>query len=569
MATIPMQRDIGVRRGRWLTAGIVLIILVIGIALVVNTMSVRTAAPTLSTTTVAPGSIVATVAGSGAIAAAQTLNLGFKTAGSVTDVLVKEGDMATIGQPLARLDTRDLELKVASAQAQLDSARVKLAQVQNGDVRPTEISAQQAMIASAEAQVRSAQAQLAALKNPTPDQISAAQTNVRQAELTLQSQRNNSSATKTKAEQDLQKAAEALTQAQSKYSTALQNWSYVQDTGNDPSNPTVTNAQGKEVGNKLSDTQRQQYYDTFIQAQAALRSAEAAVVQAQISYDNARQAEPNTIQQSEATLANAQAQLAALKNPSKNTIAQRQASVDQAQATLAQAQANLQKLSAGGTANEIAIQQASVTQAEVALAQARLALEQMTLVSPFNGVVTAVTIVPGSNVSTAANAISLIDRSTLHVDLKLSENDVAAVHLGQPVDLVIDALKDWSAQGIVSYIAPSSESSNGVVTYAVRVSFPDSDPRVKVGMTANLVITTSKKDQVLLVPNSALLPKGAERVVQVLNADGTIREVEVQTGLSDGSNMEITSGLKAGDKVVTVPTTSTTAPRTGFFGIGR
>ena len=71
----------------------------------------------------------------------------------------------------------------------------------------------------------------------------------------------------------------------------------------------------------------------------------------------------------------------------------------------------------------------------------------------------------------------------MHVDLKLSENDVAKVQLGQPVTLTIDALKDWKASGSVSYIAPSAENSNDVVTYRVRVDFPDDDARVKVGMT--------------------------------------------------------------------------------------
>jgi len=104
------------------------------------------------------------------------------------------------------------------------------------------------------------------------------------------------------------------------------------------------------------------------------------------------------------------------------------------------------------------------------------------------------------------------------------------------------------------------------VTYRVRVNFPDDDARVKVGMTANLSIITATKDGVLLVPNTALLPKGASHAVQVLGADGkTTTEVEVQTGLSDSTQTEITSGLKAGDKVVTNP--SVARPTSGgLFG---
>ncbi len=206
----------------------------------------------------------------------------------------------------------------------------------------------------------------------------------------------------------------------------------------------------------------------------------------------------------------------------------------------------------------MAIQQAAVTQAEQTLKQAQLKLEQATLKAPFAGVVTAVNIVPGSNASgsnssssnstssstssssSSSGAISLIDRSTLHVDLKLSENDVAKVQLGQNVALTIDALKDWQAAGTVSYIAPSSETSNGA----------------------------DKQDNVLVVPSTALLPKGAGHAVQVVSADGkTTSEVDVQTGLSDGTNTEITSGLNAGDKVVTTPSTTTTTQRSGgLFG---
>ncbi len=202
----------------------------------------------------------------------------------------------------------------------------------------------------------------------------------------------------------------------------------------------------------------------------------------------------------------------------------------------------------------------------MSLAQAQLALEKTTLKAPFNGLVTAVTLVTGGTAGSAT--ISILDRSILHVDLKLSENNVAKVALGQPVTLSSDAIKDWNVSGTISYIAPSAETTNGVVTYVVRVSFPDTDKRIKFGMTANVIITTNSKDAVLQVPNSALLPKGAGHSVQVLSADGkTKTEVDVQTGLSDGTNTEITSGLKEGDKVVTVPATTTTTQRGGWpFG---
>ncbi len=526
MSSTTLPRGQGLSRGRWLGGGIAMIVVVIMIALAINSFRGRaTTTQAAATVPVTRSGIVATIAGSGSVAAERTLALPFQTSGSVTEVLVQEGDTVTAGQPLARLDDRDLQLEVSSAQANLASAQARLAQAQQGNATPEDMAAAQANVASAEAQLqktrtgnvtradiagaeaqlRSAQAQLDALKNPSPDKISAAQLKVTQAQINLQKTRDNDSVTKTRAELDLQKAAAALTQSQAAYSTAIQNWQYVQDTGNDPLKPTVTDSKGAEQDNSLNGAQQQQYYQSFVQAEAALHSAEQAVQQAQVTFDNARQQEVIDIQQAEAQLADAQQQLAALMHPTASGLAQAQASVDQARANLQkvrqggteadiaasqanvdQAQANLQKLTAPATASDLSIQQASVAQAEQALKQAQLRLENATLKAPFAGLVTAVAIIPGSIAGSATPAITLIDRDPLRVELKLSENDVVKVQLDQPVTLTIDSLTGWKADGKVSYIAPAAETSNGVVTYAVRVSFPDEAASVKVGMTANL-----------------------------------------------------------------------------------
>ena len=199
-------------------------------------------------------------------------------------------------------------------------------------------------------------------------------------------------------------------------------------------------------------------------------------------------------------------------------------------------------------------------------------MDNTTLKAPFDGIVAQVSAVPGSAASAAAPALRLINRNPLHVDLRLSENDVAQVELGQDVTLTIQSLGDWATQGKVSYIAPAADNNNGLVTYAVRVSFPDSDPKVKVGMTADMKIVTAVKDNLLLVPNTALLPKGSGRVVQVPAQDAqgrpTTREVEVQTGLTDGLRTEITSGLEDGQAIIALPSNGASRSNgmSGFFG---
>lgn len=596
-------------RGRWLVGGIVLIVLAILAGVLLSTAPSRAATTAQQTVAVTRGSITARVDGSGTVAAAQSLDLNFQSSGTVTEVLVEEGDMIEAGQPLARIDTRDLQAQVDSAQANLNSAIAQLEQAAQGNATPQEIAAQEASvrnaqanlektrtngvtaadIASDEANLRSAQARLDALKNPSQAEISSAELKVRQAEIDVQNTRDTQSKNKTQAELQMQQAVDALTKAQAAYGEAKYNWEYVQETGNSPTTPETTNAQGESVDNKLSEGQRQQYATAFVQAEASLRTAELDVKNAQVAYDNARQSEVSQVQNAEAVLADAQKQLEALRNPTASDLAEAQASVDQAraqlqktrqggtkadiaaaQASVDQARANLEQLTAPATETDLQVRQAAVDQAEQSLKQAQIALENATLTAPFSGVISAVNIVPGSSVGSGTTApITLINRNPLHVDMSLSENDVAKVQADQPVTLTIDALADWTAEGTVSYIAPAATESNGVVTYKVRVDFPDSDERVKVGMTANISIVTATKENVLLVPSTALLPKGTGQVVQVPNEQTGQQqptEIDVQTGLSDGTYTEIVSGLSEGQQILAAPSEQTQAGPGGPFG---
>lgn len=571
-----------------------MIILVIIAALAINNLRSRSQTQTATTVAVARGTIIASIAGSGSVAAERSLDLPFQTNGIVTEVLVKEGDFVSAGQMLARLDNRDLQLQVSNAQANLDSANARLAQAQEGNARPEDLAAAQASlanaqaqytktrtgnitaadIASAEAALRSAQAKLDdLLAGPKPAQISSAQAKQEQARANLEQVRTNASITKSKSEQDVMVAANALRDAQDQLSKIF--WQ------------THTSESTWKKG--PDDRGYQDDVDSYNDALRTAQDAEAKLHQSQLAQQNAAAQEQTNIATAESQLRDAEEQLRITsEGATRAEIIQAQASVDQQRASLQklrqggtpadiaaakanvdQAKANLEKLTAAATTTDLRIQQANVAQVEQTLKQAQLKLENATLRAPFAGIITKVTIVPGSSANSTTAAFQLIDRSTLHVDLKLSENDIAKAKLGLPVTLTIASLSGWKTQGSVSYIAPSATSTNDVVTYAVRVSFPDADPSVKVGMTANLNIITAQKDGVLLVPNTALLPKGAGHVVQAPGDNGAAtKELDVQIGLSDGTQTEVLSGLNEGQRIIALPNTTTTRnnARPGFFG---
>lgn len=559
-----------------------------------------TATPVTTTAPLTRGDLTISVTGSGTVAPAASVDLPFQVAGQVTAVNVAVGDAVKAGQALTTLDTRDLQNQVAAAQAAVQAAQANLDQLQHGGATPQDLANAQAALAgaqaaaqktrtgnvtaadiqSAQAAVQSAQAKLDALLHPSPAVLSTTQANLIQAQTNLQNTRDSDSAAKTNGYQAMQQAVDNLTKAQSAYSTALQNWQWVQAKGTDPLQPSTKNAAtGKSVANKLSSGQAQQYYDAYVQAQAALQSAQSAVQQAQVAYDTARQKETADIPQAEQQVASAQTQLDLLQHPTADDVVQAQAAVTQARAALTklkqggtpadiaqaqaqvtQAQSSLDKLTAPSAPSAIAAGQASLASAQVQLQSAQLNLDHATIQAPFDGVVAAVNVTPGTIVSASTVAVTVIDRSTFHLALNLSETDAAAVQVGQPVQVTFDALPNITLKGKITNVSPAATTVQNVVTYQVLVSIDPGNTPVKAGMSATAVIQTQTISNALLVPSRAIQTRGSSQVIQMAPVQGGNAQpttVRITTGASANGQTVITGvvapaglALNAGDQVV-------------------
>jgi HlyD family secretion protein len=618
----------GLPQARWLALPVLLAV----IAGVVFWQLLARLAPVTATTTgtVTQGSLTTTVSGSGSVAAARSVDLSFQESSTITVVNVAVGDAVKAGQVLATIDTKDLKLALQQAQASLKAAQANYDQTKNGTTTASDLASAQAAldsakaaytktktgtvtdVQSAQANLAAAQAKLDALKNPTQADISAAQSKLDQAKTSLQSTQNSASQTKTNAQLALQNSVNALTQAQSKFATAQENWQHVQDTGTDPTQPSVTDSTGKKKPNTLNDAERQQYYDAFVQAQASLDSAQNAVTQAQVAYDAARQKEVTDNTQAQAAVQDAQATLDALLHPDANDLAQAQAAVTQAQtqltslqkggtqaslasaqAQVTQAQANLDKLTAPPTDANLAAAEASVLQAQANVDSAQNNLDKATLVAPFDGVVSAVGLQVGSTTgstisssgstsssssNSSTSSITLVDRSQLHINVNLSETDAAKVAIGQPVSLTFDAVPNVTLTGTVATIAPAATTSQNVVTYPVQINFDVGKAPIKIGMSATADIQVQKIDNAILAPSRAVQTVGAGKAVTVLQGNQPVT-VEVETGATSNGQTEILSCvatgaqcLRPGDRLsIPSATTSTTQAgnnRGGFGGPG-
>ena len=161
-----------------------------------------------------------------------------------------------------------------------------------------------------------------------------------------------------------------------------------------------------------------------------------------------------------------------------------------------------------------------------------------------NSVIQANTMNDGTTVATVANMNDLI------FDGQIDETEVGSLAEGMPVVITIGALQDYSFDATLEYIAPKAVESNGANQFEIKAAVKnDPTKTIRSGYSANAEIVLMKAEQVLSVSESALEFSGDSTFVWLKGADGNFTRTPVTTGISDGINIEIKSGLKEGDIV--------------------
>jgi HlyD family secretion protein len=193
----------------------------------------------------------------------------------------------------------------------------------------------------------------------------------------------------------------------------------------------------------------------------------------------------------------------------------------------------------------------AVAKARIDAAQANL--ELASIQAPFEGVISAIEVKPGDQVSQGMLAFELVDLSRMLVDVEVSEVDINRVKIGQPAVLTFDAVLDREYIGEVVEIDLTGQVVQGVVNFFVTVEIRDPDESVKPGMTAAVNLIVDQLDDVLLVPNRAVRVVDGERVVYILEND-QLQRIPIQLGVSSETFSEVLEGkLSPGQRVVLNP----------------
>ena len=213
--------------------------------------------------------------------------------------------------------------------------------------------------------------------------------------------------------------------------------------------------------------------------------------------------------------------------------------------------------------------QQQVTTARQSVKRAETDLGYATITSPINGVVLDKAVEEGQTVAASFSTPTLFtiaqDLTDMRVIADIDEADIGEVKEGQRVSFSVDAFPNDTFQGLVTQVRQQATTESNVVTYEVVISAPNADLKLKPGLTANVTIYTLEKNDVLTVSAKALRFSPKQELIAedetIQDAEGaahklwvqegkTFRAIAVETGVSNGTLTEITSGIKAGTQVI-------------------
>ncbi len=205
--------------------------------------------------------------------------------------------------------------------------------------------------------------------------------------------------------------------------------------------------------------------------------------------------------------------------------------------------------------------EAARAQEAVAAAQlesARAMFERTQLKAPFAGVIAEINgevgeyITPSPPGVATPPAVDLIDTSCLYVTAPIDEVDAAALRVGLPVRVSLDAFRGRSFDGRLSRIAPyvvDLERQARTVDIDVQLDVPPEDVVLLVGYSADVTVVLDSRDDVLRIPTEALVDGDAVWVID----DGVLRRRQLRLGIGNWSWTEVAQGLAAGDRIVRSP----------------
>ncbi len=197
--------------------------------------------------------------------------------------------------------------------------------------------------------------------------------------------------------------------------------------------------------------------------------------------------------------------------------------------------------------------EAAVAQAEASLLSVQEQVAYCNITAPVSGAVGRIDVSVGDYVTTSSTVAVISDPQQLQAEIMVGESDITKIELNTQVDVYVESVSEDAFTGTVSSIATVLNSSSDM--YPITVTVDNSAGKIKSGMYAEIMIHTSGVQNALCIPLSAIIPDNGVNIVYTVDDESRAARTEVETGINDNNYIQVLSGLKAGDKVITLGNT--------------
>lgn len=477
------------------------------------------------------GSISETVSVTGQLEPVQSVNLSFQSSGRIAYVPVKVGDIVYAGQMLASLDNAELNAQLKNAQAGVAAQQAKLDGLLAGS-RPEDI-------AVAQAQFDKAQQDLNNYYSESQDILASAYAYADDAVRTQLADLFVSMGTESSPQYRVTISCSSswclqniplLADRRAESEALLLKWRH-------ELNGMLSSDPAEVIEKMLINV------SSYLQVTRQLMNIASDVINStDITIDS------TTLTAYRTSVSTAMTE----NNTALNSVNSQMQSIAAQKIVVQQYASQLALKKAGSSAQDIAAQRAAVLSAQAQADQIQAQIAKNVIRSPIKGIVTLVDAKVGQSASANAILISVISNSQLEIMANVPEIDAGKIAVGNHVDFTVDALTNQSFTASVSFVDPAETVIDGVVNFKIKAVLSQADERLRSGLTVNLDIRTRYKEDVLMLPQYAIIQNDDGVFVEKLTGQ-TSERVPVTLGLRSADGMvEIVSGLVQGDRVANI-----------------
>lgn len=241
--------------------------------------------------------------------------------------------------------------------------------------------------------------------------------------------------------------------------------------------------------------------------------------------------------------------LKAQLNQAKVVLKQAENGCKQAEVAYKKAQAGITQTENGSKQADAAYKQAQAgySNAQAVYSQAVQLMNDLTVTSPIKGIVSSVNVEEGEMASNAQSAVTIVDMDKVYLNVNVTENLINKVQKGIKVKVNIPSAGKNEFEGEIYTISPAADPRTQL--YSIEIEIDNKDHIIKPGMFANVEFDTDIRNDVVVVKSEAITIEDGKQIVYI-EKNGKVEMREVETGLDNGTYIEVINGIKDGEEIV-------------------